>query len=42
MAFKKKKKEKIMKIFGWLDVEVIKNLLGGLFPVRPGCSFGRQ
>ena len=34
---KKKKKEKITKIFGWLYVEVIKNLLGGLFPVSPGC-----
>lgn len=28
MAFKKK--EMIIRIFGWLDIEAIKNVLGGL------------
>lgn len=33
MVFKKKKKkerEKIIRIFGWLDIEAIKNMLCGL------------
>lgn len=28
------KKEKITRIFGWLDTEAIKDLLGGLFPCK--------